>query len=63
MSQIQLIADGYNGKSERVVLWRLADYVYQLEFGTGINKRPLNYYDISYEDAMFEFEAALVETH
>ena len=31
MNQIEYIADGYNKNQERVVLWRLGNYQYQLE--------------------------------
>ena len=56
MSQIQYIADGYNAKRERVVLWRTGNYKYQLEIaGKNIN------FTAEYYDAVERFEAEVVE--
>ena len=57
---IQLITDGHNGRSERVVLWRLGDYTYELEIGTGIYKKNLMFYETEYYEALEHFNAAVM---
>ena len=56
---IQLITDGYNGKDERVVLWRTGEYTYELEIGTGIYKKNLKFYETEYYEALDQFDAAV----
>lgn len=56
---IQFIADGRNGRDERVVLWRLSDYEYELEIGTGLNKRYVWLSNTEYYDALEQFDAAV----
>ena len=41
---IQLITDGRNGRDERVILWRLGDYTYELEIGTGLYKKNIKFH-------------------
>ena len=43
MVTIQYITDGVNGRDERVVLWRLGEYQYELEIGTGIHRKNLKF--------------------
>ena len=57
---IQLITDGHNGRSERVVLWRLGDYTYELEIGTGIYKKKLKFHETEYYEALEHFNAAVM---
>jgi hypothetical protein len=56
---IQYITDGYNGKDERVVLWRTGEYTYELDIGTGIHKKNLKFYETEYYDALGYFDAAV----
>jgi hypothetical protein len=56
---IQFIIDGINGRDERVVLWRLDDYTYELEIGTGIHKRSVMLCNTEYYDALEHFNAAM----
>jgi hypothetical protein len=56
---IQFIADGRNGRDERVVLWRHCDYVYELEIGTGIYKKSLKFHETEYYEALDQFNAAV----
>jgi hypothetical protein len=56
---IQYIADGYNGRDERVVLWRTGEYTYELEIGTGIYKKNLKFYETEYYEALEQFDAAV----
>lgn len=56
---IQLITDGYNGRDERVVLWRTGEYTYELEIGTGIYKKNLKFYETEYYEALDQFDAAV----
>lgn len=56
---IQYIADGYNKRDERVVLWRTGEYTYELEIGTGIYKKNLPFYETEYYDALDQFNAAI----
>lgn len=51
---IQYITDGYNQSKERVILWRLGNYQYQLE----IAGKESNF-EASYEEALEKFNAAL----
>ncbi len=44
MNQIQYIADGYNKDQERVVLWRLGNYQYQLEIAGKNTNFSAEYY-------------------
>ena len=59
---IQYIADGYNGRDERVVLWRTGEYTYELEIGSGIHKKNLKFYETEYYEALAQFDAA-VDNH
>ena len=45
MNQIQYIADGYNKDRERVVLWRLGNYSYQLEIAGKNTNFSAEYYE------------------
>ena len=56
MSQIQYIADGYNKNRERVVLWRLGNYQYQLEVAGKNTNFTAEYYD-----ALERFKTAVIE--
>ena len=56
---IQYIADGYNGRDERVVLWRTGEYTYELEIGSGIHKKNLKFYETEYYEALAQFDAAV----
>lgn len=56
MSQIQYIADGYNAKRERVVLWRTGNYKYQLEIAGKNTNFTAEYYD-----ALERFKTEIVE--
>ena len=56
---IQYITDGYNGKDERVILWRTGEYTYELDIGTGIHKKNLKFYETEYYDALDQFDAAI----
>ena len=56
---IQYIADGYNGRDERVVLWRTGEYTYELEICSGIYKKNLKFYETEYYDALEQFDAAV----
>ena len=55
---IQQIADGYNGRDERVILWRTGEYAYELEIGSGIHKKNLKFYETEYYEALEQFDAA-----
>ena len=56
---IQLIVDGYNGRNERVLLWRKSEYIYELEIGSGIHKKSLKFYETEYYEALEQFNAAV----
>ena len=56
MSQIQYIADGYNKSRDRVVLWRVGNYQYQLEVAGNNTNFTAEYYD-----ALERFKGAVVE--
>jgi len=56
MSQLQYIADGYNKNRERVVLWRLGNYQYQLEVAGKNTNFTAEYYD-----ALERFKGAVIE--
>ena len=56
---IQFIADGRNGRDERVILWRTGNYRYELEIGTGIYKKNLKFYETEYYEALDVFNAAV----
>ena len=56
---IQYITDGYNGRDERVILWRTGEYTYELEIGSGIHKKNLKFYETEYYDALDQFNAAI----
>lgn len=56
MSQIQYIADGYNTKRERVVLWRTGNYKYQLEIAGKNTNFTAEYYD-----ALERFKTEVIE--
>jgi len=56
---IQYITDGYNGKDERVILWRTGEYTYELDIGTGIHKKNIKFYETEYYDALEQFDAAI----
>ena len=55
MNQIEYIADGYNKNQERVVLWRLGNYQYQLEVA-GKNTN----FSAEYYEALEHFDAAVM---
>jgi hypothetical protein len=57
---IQLITDGRNGRGERVILWRLGDYAYELEIGSGIYKKNLKFHETEYYEALEHFDAAVM---
>jgi hypothetical protein len=56
---IQFIADGRNGRDERVTLWRTGEYTYELEIGSGIHKKNLKFYETEYYEALEQFDAAV----
>ena len=56
---IQYIADGYNGRDERVILWRTGEYTYELEIGSGVHKKNLKFYETEYYEALDQFNAAV----
>ena len=56
---IQLIVDGYNGRNERVLLWRKSEYIYELEIGSGIHKKSLKIYETEYYEALEQFNASV----
>jgi hypothetical protein len=56
MNQIQYIADGYNKDRERVVLWRLGNYQYQLEVA-GKNTN----FSAEYYTALERFKSHVIE--
>lgn len=56
MSQIQYIADGFNKNRERVVLWRMGNYQYQLEVAGKNTNFVAEYYD-----ALECFKAHVIE--
>ena len=59
MTTIQFIVDGVNGRDERVTLWRTGEYTYELEIGSGINKKNLKFYETEYYEALAQFDAAV----
>jgi hypothetical protein len=56
---IQFIVDGINGRGERVILWRLDDYTYELEIGTGLYKKSVVLSNTEYYDALDQFDATI----
>jgi hypothetical protein len=56
---IQFIADGRNGRDERVTLWRTGEYTYELEIGTGIYRKNLKFHETEYYEALDQFNAAV----
>ena len=56
---IQYITDGYNGRGDRVVLWRTGEYTYELEIGTGLYKKNLKFYETEFGEAIGYFDAAI----
>jgi len=56
MQQIQYIADGYNSKRERVILWRTGNYLYQLEIAGKCTSFSAEYYT-----ALERFNGEVVE--
>jgi hypothetical protein len=57
---IQFIADGRNGRDERVTLWRTGEYTYELEIGTGIYRKNLKFHETEYYEALDHFNAAVL---
>jgi hypothetical protein len=57
---IQFIADGRNGRDERVILWRTGEYTYELDVGSGIYKKNLKFYETEYYEALEQFNAAVM---
>ena len=57
---IQYITDGRNGRGERVILWRTGEYTYELEVGTGIYKKNLQFYETEYYEALDFFNSAVL---
>ena len=56
MNEIQYIADGYNKSPERVILWRLGDYQYQIETaGKEVN------FTAEYYAALERFKSEVIE--
>ena len=49
---IQFIADGRLETGDRAVLWRTADYTYEIEIGYGTKKRTIYFTDTEYNDAL-----------
>ena len=49
---IQYIADGRLETGDRAVLWRTADYTYEIEIGSGTKKRTIYLTDVEYNDAL-----------
>ena len=60
---IQFITDGYNGRDERVVLWRTGEYTYELEIGSGICKRSVKLSNTEYYDALEQFGVMVENYH
>ena len=56
---IQFIADGRNGRDERVILWRTGEYTYELDIGSGIYKRTVRLPNTEYYDALEQFNAVV----
>jgi hypothetical protein len=56
---IQFIVDGVNGRDKRVILWRMGEYTYELEIGTGIYKKNLKFHGTEYYEALDAFNAAV----
>ena len=54
---VQYIADGYNAQDQRVILWRLSDYTYEVEIGTGNQKHLVKLYETEYYDAVNFFNS------
>ena len=52
---IQYITDGYNGRGDRVVLWRTGEYTYELE----IAGKNLKFYETEFGEAIGYFDAAI----
>jgi hypothetical protein len=52
---IQYITDGYNGRGDRVVLWRTGEYTYELE----IAGKNLKFYETEFYEALDQFNAAI----
>jgi hypothetical protein len=59
MTQCEYITDGYNGRGERVILWRTGEYTYELDIGTGVYKKNLKFYETEYYEALEFFNASL----
>jgi hypothetical protein len=59
MVTVQYIVDGFNGRDERVVLWRLGEYEYELEIGSGVHKKNLKFYETEYYEALEYFNDAI----
>ena len=57
---IQVMTDGYNGRGERVILWRTGEYTYELDVGSGIYKKNLKFYETEYYEALEHFDAAVM---
>ena len=57
---IQVMTDGYNGRGERVILWRTGEYTYELDVGSGIYKKNLKFYETEYYEALEFFNAAVL---
>jgi len=50
---IEYISDGYMRNGDRAVLWRIADYTYQIEIGSGIiAKYTINLNETEFNDAL-----------
>ena len=52
MNSIQYISDGYTREGDSAVLWRIDDYTYQIEIGSGVSKYTINLNDTEYYDAL-----------
>ena len=40
-------------------MWRLGEYEYELEIGTGLNKKNLKFYETEYYEALEYFSDAI----
>jgi hypothetical protein len=58
----QYIAKGYVENGDKAVLWRLADYHYQLEVGFGTSRqRSINLTDTEYDEAFCMLQAICIK--
>jgi len=55
---IQYIMSGTNKRNERVVLWHVGDYRYDIDIGSGIYKRTIKFYT-DYSEALEQFRMCM----